>query len=881
MTMYYDQSRCISPTLSDEESCCMSPAMSDDESRCSTPELERPRRVLPIPNNLPRRIPMTLNDYAVALKSIQDPLAHAEAVFNGQFEWGVVTPLSLVPDLVTAKQIDGMYVGIDVDSVIIPTNDLSFLQGAAKLQLVHTFDGGMNSDNHVDCCVPPGMRPKHIHQTVNAFFADFGLDTRLNIVFPHLPDAADKNKRRNYLNKSEMVDFYENLLYKAARMALPVSSHQRVPVSHEVAMNKCRTEQGQSGKLPMPVQVDSLIEIVKNMRHILDELSEEVYMEDEFATSTYGRFRDFSFLLTIKGMKDACQVPFEFGNPTVSVDKLLRNATLFIDWDRAHEVAKQVVVDYGLEIVPVGEQKPATLAWYLPNLKPIVKAHGMVKSDDDLYCHLYDRGGLRAALTGDLAQGIGGLSCQFYLGEKSLAYNYNLGHNKKKFRDEHIFKCSKVFKNLLKRSNLVADKAVDLNLGVRAEYRLTWRTDAELVAFMCDLVKSIKDNMAIVTFSSAAIFGLKRERNRAVAYVAEKLNKAVWGPVAATRHINVALYIRYIFLGTLSRPDDYSTTRRLVRDYQVNTNIKHLGLPVADWLSVEHLYLNITSPYATLPGGLDLDRPDNFGAPTPELVADELYDVQERRRACKHGYRVDSNNSTNYLAVDTRHMARNAAIPTNPYEPQLPVEEPVEQAIDTRHMARLAVVPTCPTLQQPADMAEEEEDEQPPQLAAIPVLQVDRAALIEAKANTIFGQFKYNIGGKIPKFEETCYATKEYVASMEWTEENWRAVIMPIVEPTFQTDADARLSWIGRFVIFFGKATGYSPKEGRCRRWNNVKYLAVLTNEYRLLKNNHERDFLRYHLWELFKTLQVVPKSTLKSHVWVKANGVITFASQD
>ncbi|KAJ2231777.1 hypothetical protein GGH97_006125, partial [Coemansia sp. RSA 475] len=124
-------------------------------------------------------------------------------------------------------------------------------------------------------------------------------------------------------------------------------------------------------------------------------------------------------------------------------------------------------------------------------------------------------------------------------------------------------------------------------------------------------------------------------------------------------------------------------------------------------------------------------------------------------------------------------------------------EEPVEQVIDTRHMARLAVVPTCPTLQQPADMAEEEEDEQPPQLAAIPVLQVDRAALIEAKANTIFGQFKYNIGGKIPKFEETCYATKEYVASMEWTEENWRAVIMPIVEPTFQTDADARLSWIG------------------------------------------------------------------------------------
>ncbi|KAJ1797497.1 hypothetical protein LPJ77_006632, partial [Coemansia sp. RSA 2523] len=99
---------------------------------------------------------------------------------------------------------------------------------------------------------------------------------------------------------------------------------------------------------------------------------------------------------------------------------------------------------------------------------------------------------------------------------KSLVYNYSLGHYKKKFRAEHVFKYSKVFKNLLKRSNLVAEKAVDLNLGVRAEYRLTSKTDKELTNFMCTLMQSIKNNMAIVRFSSAAIFGLKQERNRAV-----------------------------------------------------------------------------------------------------------------------------------------------------------------------------------------------------------------------------------------------------------------------------------------------------------------------------------------------------------------------------
>ncbi|KAJ2143565.1 hypothetical protein IW136_001624 [Coemansia sp. RSA 678] len=734
MTIYYDQSRYTSPAMSDDEREYRPHEESDDKSRCSTPEPERLRRVIPTENNLPRRLPVTLNDYTMALKSIQDPLAHAEAVFNGQFEWGVVTPLSLVPDLVTAKQIDDMYIGIDVDSVIIPTNDLSFLQGAAKLQLVHTFDGGMSSDNYVDCCVPTGMDSKHIHQTVNTFFADFGLDTHLNIVFPHLPDAADKNQRRNYLNKSEMLDFYENLLYKAVRMALPVSSHQRVPVSHEVAMNKCRTEQGQSGKLPMPVQVDLLIEIVKYMREILDELSEEVYTEDKFATSTYGRFRDFSFLLTIKGIKDACHVPFVSGNPTASLDKLLRSAILFIDWDCAHKVAQQVVIDYGLEIVPLDEHEPATLAWYLPNLEPIVKAHGMDKPVVDIYCHMHERGGLRTALTGNLAKGIGGMYCQFYLGEKSLVYNYSLGHYKKKFQAEHVFKYSKVFKNLLKRSNLVAEKAVDQNLGVRAEYRLTSKTDKELTNFMRKLVQGIKENMAIVRFSSAAIFGLKRERNRAVTYVAQKLKKAVWGPIAPARLVDVALYIRYIFLGTLSRPDDYSTTRRLVRDYQVNMNIEHLGLPVADWLSVEHLYLNITSPYAALPRGLDLDRPDNFGAPTLELVDAELLDVQKRRRALKRWSRIGSDNGTNYQAVSTRHIARNAVVPTNPYVQQLPVQQQVEEVINTRHVARRAVIPTRPLVQQPADMLAQEQDGQSPPPANVPVLDVDRAAYIQGQA---------------------------------------------------------------------------------------------------------------------------------------------------
>ncbi|KAJ1770462.1 hypothetical protein EV180_007322, partial [Coemansia sp. RSA 518] len=77
-------------------------------------------------------------------------------------------------------------------------------------------------------------------------------------------------------------------------------------------------------------------------------------------------------------------------------------------------------------------------------------------------------------------------------------------------------------------------------------------------------------------------------------------------------------------------------------------------------------------------------------------------------------------------------------------------------------------------------MLAQEQDGQSPPPANVPVLEVDRAAFIQAKAQAIFAKFKFDIGRMIPNFKDTCNVTEDHLASMEWTKENWQAVIKPI-----------------------------------------------------------------------------------------------------
>ncbi|KAJ1802507.1 hypothetical protein LPJ77_005683, partial [Coemansia sp. RSA 2523] len=180
-------------------------------------------------------------------------------------------------------------------------------------------------------------------------------------------------------------------------------------------------------------------------------------------------------------------------------------------------------------------------------------------------------------------------------------------------------------------SNSAADEGMIMNLGAWAEYRMAMKTDEFLGEFVHELVQSVFWQKALLKISSKVLFGLKRERNRAVQYMVQRLKEVTSGGNELPMYVNVATYVRYVFLGTLSRPDEYSISRRLVKKYQVKTNMEHLGLPIADWLSVRYLFLNPTSPYAALPA-TELDEPPaNFGAPPPGVVAAEQLELHLSR----------------------------------------------------------------------------------------------------------------------------------------------------------------------------------------------------------------------------------------------------------
>ncbi|KAJ2721706.1 hypothetical protein H4S00_002909, partial [Coemansia sp. D1744] len=563
-------------------------------------------------NDLPCGYPKRLPEYVRALQRITDPKEHANAVFNGRFVWNKVTPLTLPGRLVTMDRRNNYYIGVDADSVIITTHDLSFLRGTAKLQFVHSFDGAIKRDNHVNCWAPEDVNAKPAHTMINTLFADFGQDSRLNIVFPYLRPENDPHPHRNFLDGPEMTYFYDEVVYVAARETLHRTVKQRVPLSHDIALLKSRKADGHVGRCQLSVQVKDLISIVAKMREILANMDDE---------SMGARFRDFSFELNVQNIKDACHVEYGPDGLSGSVTELLHSATLFIDWDEAEAVAEHVKVDYGIEWLPMNPVKPTTVAWCWKGLEKIIKKHGSFNPDYDLFCHLHKYGGVRTKLRGTPAQDLGGaVYCQFYLGEKSLAYSYDLAHNRKQMDTKEILKNSSAFQYVIKLSSLVAVKAADQTLGTRAEYRMNQRTDADLNKFMSDLVEQVFQNQAMIELPSAAIFGLKRERNRAVAYMAERLEEVTRSGDIMQRYINVATYVRYIFVGTLSTPDDYSTTRQIVLDHDVHTNMEHLGLPIANWLSVRYLYLSPTSPYAALP---QLPPPEREAGSDEEMAEEQ------------------------------------------------------------------------------------------------------------------------------------------------------------------------------------------------------------------------------------------------------------------
>ncbi|KAJ2127533.1 hypothetical protein GGH17_004694, partial [Coemansia sp. RSA 788] len=440
-------------------------------------------------------------------------------------------------------------------------------------------------------------------------------------------DAA--NQRRNFMEPDEMVDFYEQLLYDAAKFTLHPTFRQRIPPTHKIAELRSRKGTGHMGRCQISMPVSQMIKVVNEMRLMLADIEDlEEECDVPFARSMSKRFKDFTFVLNIRNIKDACHVMYQSyalsDRLSDSVSQMLRDAILFIDWDRVQVVAEHVVVDYGIEWLPVVRVRPTTLVWYLPRLMNIVENHGVVKCDEDVFCHMRNRGGLRAVLGGPEADALGAVYCQFYLGEKSLVYNYHLAHNQQRLKSEDLLKNKTAFVNLMDLSNSAADEGMIMNLGARAEYRMAMKTDEFLG--------------------------------------------------------------EYVFLGTLSRPDEYSISRRLVKKYQVKTNMEHLGLPIADWLSVRYLFLNPTSPYAALPA-TELDEPPaNFGAPPPGVVAAEQLELH-LSRPLRQAHNPDST---------TRHVGRQAQIPM-PFgyqqqeaeqqqaeQPVLQYEPPAQEAVNTR-----------------------------------------------------------------------------------------------------------------------------------------------------------------------------------------------------
>ncbi|KAJ2249737.1 hypothetical protein GGH97_001155 [Coemansia sp. RSA 475] len=753
----------------------------------------------------------------------------------------------------------------------------------------------------------------------------------------------------------EIYHFYNNLLYKAARRTLPPSSAQRVPTNHELAVLNSRNAQGYASRVQMSISATELQDIVSTMRKMLKDMADgkyedgellsdyeesdsdfsdhsdsdesvgvlppvdlgdgyesdqsvyipaqsnqDIYDQQDYMTCMANWFGDFSFVLTIKGIKDACQIAYTPREDMSSLNQKLEDAIPYIDWGVVDSVAKHVAVDYGIEWMPINTDVPTTLAWWYPCLKPVVKAHGADKPDKDLYCHIHNIGGLRSVLYGGDAQEIhdvgGALYCQYYLGEKSLVYSYELAHSKKKLGEGDFLQHSSPFETLIRRCILAAKEGSERNWGARAEYRLIRQTDESVMAFMECLVARIERHKAIIKLPSQAVFGLKLERYKAIKYMAERLSALPKYELKLTRYQDLGIYLRYILFGTLSRPEDYSTTRDSIKKYNVNGNIKKFNLPIANWLTVHYLNLSPTNPFAVLVAAAQQPLPE----PARDTNEEADTEGETNQSADAHSEADRSSNRKRRfddvwveIMPSRCHLRPPANFGAPPYEGPLQ-ERPRYQANQanqanwanranrgihrghnpnstTRHVARLAVIPTHHSRQQ---QPEEQPGEHYEDLDA-PLL-----ALIAQKAKAIFDRFKLDFVTRMPTAEETLLRPATDIAKMYWTEDNWRRVVRPNFKLIFQHVTKSKLKWPGRFAICFGKEGDYAPHIGRGKSWNNIPYLQMLHDQYTMLDQPAAKQELRIQLWKLFLTLQVVPYSVISGKMWEKLGGKLKFVSK-
>ncbi|KAJ2715899.1 hypothetical protein H4S00_004706 [Coemansia sp. D1744] len=436
-----------------------------------------------------------------------------------------------------------------------------------------------------------------------------------------------------------------------------------------------------------------------------------------------------------------------------------------------------------------------------------------------------------------------------------------------------------------------------MNLGARAEYRLIRQGDERVMRFVEGLLPHIQRARAIIKFPSAVIFQLKLERYKAIKYMAERLAQVPRYELGRPRYKDLALYLRYILLGTLSRPDDYSTTRDVVKQYNVMNNMLDFGLPIANWLTIHYLNLSHTNPFITraqlppseadnetdnetdneMDNKMDNESDNEMDNETDDESDDEADDSEPSRKRKHNANSVD-------IILDMSHPSPPANFGAPPYEiplldlPSTHVNRPHRQthtrAINTRHLARQAQVPTPaqPPQQQPDEQQQPPEQQPDAQLAQLVNPAAPPRAPLADSALLIFAQYKFDFGEAIPSRDATCNVSAEHIALMEWTPANWRQVIMPQFNLRFMRPGNARLAWEGRFTICFGEEDNYSPLFGRIKSWKNTKYLEMLSVKYSSLDSAADKVNLRYELWKLFQTLITVPNSVMVDKMWQKDN---------
>lgn len=387
----------------------------------------------------------------------------------------------------------------------------------------------------------------------------------INIFFPSMRHKRG-NRFVNYMNMKNTQFFYERIFRPAIQEAAPstwFSYMHGLPNTYTLAQERARSSGGTFRAVGTAIPGELFQRTMANVRHRLDTMPEAA------------NFRGYFFHLYVKGIKNTT------GNRNpLSVLQDSTWANLLRDCKHPEDLIVDTGINFSFE---ANNGEPVTLLWNKTKLAHLLHASGWKAPTVDEWCHTRDVAGLRAVPKEHNMSKGHVVSMQAYHGEKHLTYidtERNIGL---KFSQSDVLLDTNRYRVNIENLRKAFTSQVSQSFHARYEFRLTYPAMLRLKDNQGNNWMAQNLQACLVPVPSSHVARFKIALLSGWHHIATSMAAHLtWTDKRKWQHARLADMCLLMIRGLVSRQDDDSASRRLIRGTHLNESYAQHGRAVAN-----------------------------------------------------------------------------------------------------------------------------------------------------------------------------------------------------------------------------------------------------------------------------------------------------------